>query len=109
MMLGNLQKGSLDIIGAVVELAMSDRPGLEWILRIQNPSMCSVFEAAAPSKDMAVEWVQKIHETGQNASVRVKYRVTKIIFLAYPYHMSLLNVFLMFRRINTRKWKGLGG
>ena len=79
MLLGNLQKGSLDIIGAVVELAVSDRPGSEWILRIQNPSMCSVFEAAAPSKDVALEWVQKIHETGQNASVRV----STVIVLRY--------------------------
>ncbi|XP_011505251.1 PREDICTED: 1-phosphatidylinositol 4,5-bisphosphate phosphodiesterase gamma-1 [Ceratosolen solmsi marchali] len=70
MLLGNLQKGSLDIIGAVVELTMSERPGLEWILRIQNPSTCSVFEAAAPSKDTALEWIQIIHETGQNASAR---------------------------------------
>ncbi|XP_015591333.1 1-phosphatidylinositol 4,5-bisphosphate phosphodiesterase gamma-1 isoform X2 [Cephus cinctus] len=70
MMLGNLQKGSLDIMGAVVDLAVSERPGLEWILRIQNPSMCSVFEAAAPSKDAALEWIASIKEAAQNASVR---------------------------------------
>ncbi|KAJ8684283.1 hypothetical protein QAD02_020075, partial [Eretmocerus hayati] len=70
MMLGNLQKGSLDIIGAVVELVTTDGPGPEWILRIQNPSTCSVFEAAARSQEVALEWIQKIHEAGQNASVR---------------------------------------
>ncbi|XP_058803649.1 1-phosphatidylinositol 4,5-bisphosphate phosphodiesterase gamma-1 [Phymastichus coffea] len=70
MLLGNLQKGSLDIVGAVVELTMSDRPGPEWILRIQNPSMCSVFEVASLSQETAMEWVQMIQETGQNASVR---------------------------------------
>ena len=73
MLLGNLQKGSIDIVGAVVELAMSERSGLEWILRIQNPSMCSVFEAAAPSKDVALQWIEKIHEAGENASIRVDY------------------------------------
>lgn len=72
MMLGSLQKGSLDIMGAVVELTVcQERPGLEWILRIQNPSMCSVFEAATPSKDTALEWMSSIKETAQNASVRV--------------------------------------
>lgn len=55
MMLGSLQKGSLDIMGAVVELTVGERQGLEWILRIQNPSMCSVFEVATPSKDIALE------------------------------------------------------
>lgn len=71
MMLGSLQKGSLDIMGAVVELTLGERPGLEWILRIQNPSMCSVFEVATPSKDSALEWMSSIKETAQNASVRV--------------------------------------
>ncbi|XP_033208477.1 1-phosphatidylinositol 4,5-bisphosphate phosphodiesterase gamma-1 isoform X2 [Belonocnema kinseyi] len=70
MMLGNLQKGSLDIMGAVVELAVGEKPGLEWILRIQNSSMCSVFEAAAPSKETVLEWITKIQETAQNASLR---------------------------------------
>lgn len=72
-MLGSLQKGSLDIMGAVVEIMERERPGLEWILRIQNPSMCSVFEVATPSKDTAVEWASNIKETAQNASVRVNY------------------------------------
>ena len=71
MLLGNLQKGSLDIMGAVVELVNTDKPGLEWLLRIQSSSMCSVFEVAAASKEVALEWITKIHETGQVASVRV--------------------------------------
>lgn len=71
MMFGSLQKGSLDIMGAVVELRVGGRPGLEWILRIQNPSMCSVFEVATSSKDTALEWMSSIKETAQNASVRV--------------------------------------
>ena len=72
MMLGNLQKGSLDIMGAVVELSVGEKPGLEWILRIQNSSMCSVFEVATSSKETALEWITKIQETAQNASLRVR-------------------------------------
>lgn len=70
-MFGSLQKGSLDIMGAVVDLIPGERPGLEWILRIQNLSMCSVFEVATPSKEIASEWMLSIKETAQNASVRV--------------------------------------
>lgn len=71
MLLGNLQKGSLDIVGAEVTLAISDRPRLEWILQIANPTSTTIFEAAAPSKEAALEWIAKIRETGQSASVRV--------------------------------------
>ena len=63
----------MDIIGAVVDLIMVDRPGLAWILKIQNSTMCSVLQAAASSKEDALEWVHAIHETGQNASVRVSF------------------------------------
>lgn len=70
-MLGSLQKGSLDIMGAVVELTVGERQGLEWVLKIQNPSMFSVFEAAAPTEDIALEWMTKIKEAAQNATVRV--------------------------------------
>ncbi|KAG8331176.1 hypothetical protein J6590_046501 [Homalodisca vitripennis] len=70
MFLGNLQKGSLDVMGAVVELAMTGRPGLEWVLRIQVPSMCTAFEVAAPTRDQALEWMSAIKETAQTAIVR---------------------------------------
>ena len=73
LLFGNLQKGSLDIAGAIVELVPFERPGLEWILRIQNPTTCSVFETAAPTQEVALEWLQLINETGQNATVRVSY------------------------------------
>lgn len=81
MMLGNLQKGSLDIMGAIVELTVVDKPGLEWVLKIQNPSMCSVFEVATPVKETALEWVNKIQETAQNASVRVSYQFNYKLFI----------------------------
>lgn len=70
MMLGNLQKGSLDIMGAVVELAVRERPELDWVLRIQNPTMFSTFEVAAQSKESALEWMASIKEAAQNASAR---------------------------------------
>lgn len=68
---GNLQKGSLDIMGAVVELVVRERPDLDWVLRIQNPNMCSTFEVAAKSKESAVEWMTSIKKAAQNASARV--------------------------------------
>ncbi|KAK0087269.1 hypothetical protein PV325_001367 [Microctonus aethiopoides] len=70
LMLGHLQKGSLDITGAVVEIALADRPGLEWSIKIQNPNMCTVFEAATPSKEIALEWMAIIKETAQHANLR---------------------------------------
>lgn len=68
MMLGNLQKGSLDIHGAVVELTMNSGE-VAYILRIQNPSMQNVFEVGAQSRDVALEWMSAIKEAAQNASV----------------------------------------
>ncbi|KAJ9579947.1 hypothetical protein L9F63_004420, partial [Diploptera punctata] len=70
MLLGSLQKGSLDIMGAVVELQVGGRPGFEWILKIQNPSMCTPFEVAVKSRDVALEWMAKIKQTAQNANIR---------------------------------------
>jgi hypothetical protein len=71
MLLGSLQKGSLDMMGAVVELAVGGHPGIEWILRIQNPSMCTPFEVAVPLREQALEWMASIKETAQYASARV--------------------------------------
>lgn len=73
MLLGSLQKGSLDVMGAVVELNSCNFRDKEWILRIQNPNMCTVFEVAAPSHEAAVEWMAAIKEMAQSASVRVSW------------------------------------
>nr|XP_014275178.1 1-phosphatidylinositol 4,5-bisphosphate phosphodiesterase gamma-1 [Halyomorpha halys]XP_014275179.1 1-phosphatidylinositol 4,5-bisphosphate phosphodiesterase gamma-1 [Halyomorpha halys]XP_024215637.1 1-phosphatidylinositol 4,5-bisphosphate phosphodiesterase gamma-1 [Halyomorpha halys] len=70
MLLGNLQKGSLDVMGAVVEVAQGVGQGLNWILRIQNPNMCTAFEVAVPSQEQAMEWMSAIKETAQSASAR---------------------------------------
>ncbi|KAL1117081.1 hypothetical protein AAG570_004409 [Ranatra chinensis] len=69
MLLGNLQKGSLDVIGAVVEVVRG-HGGVEWELKIQNPNMCTVFEVGVPTHEQALEWMAAIKETAQNASVR---------------------------------------
>lgn len=69
--MGNIQKGSFDIIGAVVEIILDENPELGWILRIQNPSMCTL-EVATSSELLALEWMSSIKETSQNASVRVR-------------------------------------
>lgn len=71
MFLGSLQKGSLDVMGAVVELSQGNSRGPNWILRIQTPNMFTVFEVAAPSQDQAHDWMLAIKETAQSASVRV--------------------------------------
>ncbi|KAI5700586.1 hypothetical protein M8J75_000926 [Diaphorina citri] len=87
-LLGNLQKGSLDVVGAVVELVptasgVSASPhrggaptphrsggGLECLLRLHNPSMCNVLEVGAETKEEALDWMKIIRETAQSASVR---------------------------------------
>ena len=108
LMLGNLQKGSLDVMGAVVELSVGDKPGLNWILRIQNPSMCSVFEAAAPSKETALEWMAKIKETAQNASLRENQHKEMERAWRIAKEMSNLIVYCRSVAFNTDKIKTKG-
>ncbi len=69
--MGSLQKGSLDVMGAVVETVDSNLPDLECLLRIQNPNMCTTFEVAVETYNEAQQWKQSIIETAQNASARV--------------------------------------
>lgn len=59
-MLGSLQKGSLDLTGAVVELSALSVPvtvgpnqRVEWLLRVQTPEQCQAFEAGVGNKDQA--------------------------------------------------------
>lgn len=72
MLLGSLQKGSVDITGAVVDMisVAEQRLDIEWMLRIQNPTMVQPFETGLKVQDQAVEWQNAIRETAQNASVR---------------------------------------
>ncbi|VVC96133.1 unnamed protein product, partial [Leptidea sinapis] len=69
--LGSLQKGVVDVLGAVVELAVGEESGLaRWIVRIQSPSMCAPFDMAAPSRENALEWLSAIKEAAHSASAR---------------------------------------
>lgn len=69
--LGSLQKGVLDVMGAVVELVVGEESGLaRWIVRIQTPSMCEPFDMAAPTKETALEWLSAIKEAAHSASAR---------------------------------------
>lgn len=69
LLLGALQKGSLDMMGAVVELLVGP-PGLDWVLRIHNADTCITFEAAVPQQKDALEWMESIKKTAQNATAR---------------------------------------
>uniref|UniRef100_A0A8D8YHH8 Phosphoinositide phospholipase C n=1 Tax=Cacopsylla melanoneura TaxID=428564 RepID=A0A8D8YHH8_9HEMI len=73
LLLGNLQKGSLDVVGAVVEVVPASggiHRGLECLLRLHNPSMTHVLEVGAETREEASEWMRTIKETAQSASVR---------------------------------------
>lgn len=73
--LGSLQKGSLDVMGAVVDIKRTGFANLGYLLRIQNPNMCTTFEVAAETYEDADDWMKSIIETAQNASVRVCARI----------------------------------
>lgn len=51
LLLGNLQKGSIDLTGAVVEIQNSNIPNLEAIIRIQSPSKIVPFEVAVETRE----------------------------------------------------------
>lgn len=68
-LLGNLQKGTIDVSGAVVELAVLPGGEVEWMIRIHTPAMQNFFEVGAQTKETAVEWRNAIMEAAQNASV----------------------------------------
>lgn len=73
--LGNLQKGSIDIIGAKVEVApILDRVqamvGAEWLVKIESPNQGATFELAAAKWEDAARWAAKIKETAESASHR---------------------------------------
>lgn len=72
MPLGTLQKGSVDVVGAMVELVVGGEGGgtAHWVVRIQNPSMCAPFDMAAPSREVALEWLAAIQDAAQSASAR---------------------------------------
>ncbi|XP_012280746.1 1-phosphatidylinositol 4,5-bisphosphate phosphodiesterase gamma-1 isoform X2 [Orussus abietinus] len=61
------EKGSLDVVGMTAKLLTGEKNNLEWILRIENSIVGGALDAAASSKDVAVDWMNTINETAQNA------------------------------------------
>ncbi|KRT82052.1 C2 domain containing protein, partial [Oryctes borbonicus] len=58
----------LDLNGAVVDLIHNEQNyGLEWILRIVTSTSCTSFNVAVQTKELAMEWVEKIREAAQKA------------------------------------------
>lgn len=68
--LGTRQKGSWDLVGAVVDVVNMGCPEMPYLLRIQNPNMCTTFEAAVRTSEEAQHWMKCIIETAQNAGAR---------------------------------------
>ncbi|XP_028039565.1 1-phosphatidylinositol 4,5-bisphosphate phosphodiesterase gamma-1 isoform X1 [Bombyx mandarina] len=69
--LGSLQKGVLDVLGAIVELVVGDGGGAaRWLVRVQSPAMYSPFDMAAATRESALEWLSAIEEAAHSASAR---------------------------------------
>lgn len=69
--LGALQKGCIDVLGAVVELVVGEEGGAaRWLVRVQSPTMCQPFDMAAPTREIALEWLSAIKEAAYSASAR---------------------------------------
>ncbi|XP_059470095.1 1-phosphatidylinositol 4,5-bisphosphate phosphodiesterase gamma-1 [Neocloeon triangulifer] len=71
MLLGNLQKGAINLTGVVVELENSaGLAGHEWQLKITNSKMTMPFVVAAPTREVALEWGTSIRDTAASANDR---------------------------------------
>ncbi|KAI5640351.1 phosphatidylinositol-specific phospholipase c, Y domain-containing protein [Phthorimaea operculella] len=69
--LGALQKGFVDVLGAVVELVVGEESGsARWLVRIQSTTMCQPFDMAAPSREIALQWLSAIKEAAHSATAR---------------------------------------
>ena len=66
--LGSLQKGSIAIVGASVEVM--ERPLGQAALRIEATAGGPVTELRAASLEEARDWAAKIQETARSASIR---------------------------------------
>uniref|UniRef100_T1IHK2 1-phosphatidylinositol 4,5-bisphosphate phosphodiesterase gamma n=1 Tax=Strigamia maritima TaxID=126957 RepID=T1IHK2_STRMM len=72
MPLGNMQKGSIDIIGCSVDVLQGGRceSGKDWVFRIISPTQTTLtpIEIAAPTREEMLDWVKKVRETAQEAN-----------------------------------------
>lgn len=61
----------MDVVGAVVELVVGEEGGAaRWLVRVQSPSVCAPFDMAAPTRELALEWLSAIKEAAHSASAR---------------------------------------
>lgn len=82
MFLGNSQKGSLDLTGALVEidkepkdLRNSNQSKIKWIIKISTSNACTPLIVGTESLEDAEDWKNLITETAHNASARVTYQI----------------------------------
>ncbi|KAK2708596.1 hypothetical protein QYM36_014260 [Artemia franciscana] len=72
--LGNLQKGSLDISGALVEIlpgpGSTSHAGPEVVLRLHTANHYLPFDVGVPTKEEGEGWLLAIKEAAQSASDR---------------------------------------
>ncbi|XP_046469716.1 1-phosphatidylinositol 4,5-bisphosphate phosphodiesterase gamma-1-like [Neodiprion pinetum] len=75
IIVANLQKGSLDIMGAEATFIPRDRPGVSGIIRVRNSKVPDVvFDLAALSDDSAKDWMRCLKEAVKHASAKQKKR-----------------------------------
>ena len=95
MPLGDMQKGSIAIAGALVSIQENRErslSGFEYIIRI-GPPPSPVFEMAASNKAEAIEWANKIRETSQSAQSRADNSRKKELKLRISRELSNLVVY----------------
>lgn len=71
MPLGNLQKGSIDIVGCSVVAQNWPHHGRDWVFRIVSPNQSTPVDIAAASEEEMSDWIQKIRETSQLVNDKV--------------------------------------
>lgn len=76
MFLGNAQKGSLDLTGALVEIDresrnQSNQSKIKWIIKISTSNACTPFIVGTEHREDAEDWKNLIIETAHSASARV--------------------------------------
>jgi len=68
--LGSLQKGSIDIVGAKVEVVQVPGDGGTVGIRIESPASLAAAEVRCSSREEAAEWVTRLRETASSAMAR---------------------------------------
>jgi hypothetical protein len=62
---GNLQKGSIDIIGCSVVAQNGTVRGKDHVFSVVSPTQTTPIEISAQTEEDMVEWITKIRETSQ--------------------------------------------